>query len=60
MLTTIEIGSCVSVQGELIARLKTGECIVRDGERIYRGRPLRPRSVAAPSGVPSLDVAISA
>jgi hypothetical protein len=40
MLTTISLGTCISVQGELVAQLPTGEILVRDGAKVYRGRPL--------------------
>jgi hypothetical protein len=41
MLTTITLGSRISVQGELVDRLPGGEVLVRDGTKIYRGRPVR-------------------
>ena len=40
MLTTISLGTRISVQGELVAQLPTGEILVRDGAKVYRGRPL--------------------
>ncbi len=43
MLMTISLGTCISVQGELVAQLPTGEILVRDGTRVYRGLPLKPR-----------------
>lgn len=43
MLTTIALGTRISVQGEFVAQLPTGEILVRDGARVYRGRPLKPR-----------------
>jgi hypothetical protein len=44
MLTTISVATRISVQGELIAQLPSGELIVRDGEKLYRGLPVRARS----------------
>jgi hypothetical protein len=40
MLTTITLGSRISVQGEFIDRLPGGEVLVRDGNKVYRGRPV--------------------
>lgn len=40
MLTTISLGTCISVQGELVAQLPSGELLVRDGAKVYRGKPL--------------------
>ena len=40
MLTTIAIGTCVSIQGMLVKRLANGHVVVRDGDRIYSGRPV--------------------
>lgn len=49
MLTTIALGTRIWVQGELVARLPSGEILVRDGKRVYRGRPLRPCPDQAPA-----------
>ena len=38
MLTTIIIGTCVSIQGTFVKRLGNGQVVVRDGDRIYSGR----------------------
>jgi hypothetical protein len=48
MLTTILLGTCISVQGELVAHLSNGDVLVRDGAKVYRGRPVRPRDGTAP------------
>ena len=40
MLTTIVIGSCVSVQGHFVKRLANGFVSVRVGDKIYTGRPV--------------------
>ena len=46
MYQTIQVSSCVSVQGDLVEHLPNGEAIVRDGGNVYRGRPIAP--IAAP------------
>jgi hypothetical protein len=40
VLTTIIIGTCVSVQGNFVARLANGLVSVRVGKSIYTGRPV--------------------
>lgn len=40
MLRTIEIGSCVSVQGLFIKQLDNGRVVIRVGERLYEGVPV--------------------
>ncbi|MDG4647041.1 hypothetical protein P6F26_01165 [Roseibacterium sp. SDUM158017] len=40
MLTTIFLGSCVSVQGTFVERLPNGFVTVRVGRRLYTGRPV--------------------
>jgi len=40
MLTTIVIGSCVSIQGTFVKRLQSGLVVVRDGDRVFSGRPV--------------------
>lgn len=37
MLKTITIGSCVSVQGLLVAKLADGKIVVRVGDKTYAG-----------------------
>lgn len=49
MLTTIALGTRISVQGELVAQLPSGEILVRDGKRVYRGRPLQSHPEPAPA-----------
>jgi hypothetical protein len=39
VLTTIVLGTCVSVQGLFVKRLANGMITVRVGERFYTGRP---------------------
>jgi hypothetical protein len=38
MLGTIAIGTCVSVQGEIVARLPDGRISVSVGEQVFTGR----------------------
>jgi hypothetical protein len=40
MLTTIILGTCVSVQGIFERRHDNGMLTVRVGERLYTGRPI--------------------
>jgi hypothetical protein len=40
MYRTIQVSSCVSVQGDLVESLPNGEAIIRDGGNVYRGRPV--------------------
>ncbi|RMF39506.1 MAG: hypothetical protein D6754_05280 [Alphaproteobacteria bacterium] len=42
MLATIEIGTCVSVQGDLVGRLPDGRLSVMVGDRIFTGRAPNP------------------
>ena len=42
MYQTIQVSSCVSAQGDLVEHLPNGDAIVRDGDNIYRGRPIAP------------------
>jgi hypothetical protein len=41
MLTTIVMGSCVSVQGHFVRSLSDGRVIVRVGAKEYAGRPVK-------------------
>ncbi len=40
MYQTIQISSCVSVQGELVNVFANGDVAIRDGHSTYRGRPI--------------------
>ena len=40
MLTTIIIGTCVSIQGNFVRKLANGMVTVRVGETLYTGRPV--------------------
>ncbi len=42
MYQTVQVSSCVSVQGFLVEHLPNGEAIVSDGLKTYRGRPIAP------------------
>jgi hypothetical protein len=60
-LQTIQVSSCVSVHGELVGVMGNGDMIVRNGGRVYRGRPLgamslhqrRPAEIEPPLTLPS-------
>jgi hypothetical protein len=47
MYQTIQVSSCVSVQGDLVELLPNGDVIIRDGMHVYRGRPIVP--IATPA-----------
>ncbi len=56
MYWTVQMSSCVSAQGELVEVLGNGEITVRDGDTIYRGRPVsgpRRSALAAPKPCPT-------
>ena len=40
VLRTITIGSCVSIQGTFIRTLPDGRIAIRDGQKVYEGRPV--------------------
>ena len=42
MYQTVQVSSCVSVQGFLVEHLPNGDAIVSDGLKTYRGRPIAP------------------
>jgi hypothetical protein len=42
MYQTVQVSSCVSVQGFLVEYLPNGEAIVSDGRKTYRGRAIAP------------------
>ena len=46
MYQTIQLSSCVSVQGETVEVLGNGDVIIRNGGTLYRGRPLAPGDIA--------------
>jgi hypothetical protein len=43
MIETIVLGSCVSVQGVVIAQQNDGKVVIRVGERTFIGFPVRRR-----------------
>lgn len=46
MLRTISLGSCVSVQGIVVARLADGKIAARDGDKTFVGYPVTPAKAA--------------
>jgi hypothetical protein len=48
MYQTIQVSSCVSVQGEFVEALSDGQVVIRDGKTEYRGRPVSARAPAPP------------
>ena len=40
MIRTITLGPHISVQGAFVRNLPDGKIVVRDGERIFAGRPV--------------------
>jgi hypothetical protein len=43
MYQTIQVSSCVSVQGDFVELLPDGDMLIRDGGHLYRGRPIAPQ-----------------
>lgn len=41
MYQTIQVSSCLSIQGEFVEDLANGQVVIRDGGNIYRGLPIR-------------------
>ncbi len=37
---TIRVSSCLSIQGEFVETLASGEVVIRDGRSMYRGQPI--------------------
>ena len=48
MYQTIQVSSCVSVQGDLVEHLPNGDAVVSDGRNVYRGRPIAAIARAPP------------
>ena len=46
MYQTIRLSSCVSVQGEFVEMLSTGEIVIRDGDKTYCGVPITQKPMA--------------
>ncbi len=40
MIKTIQVGSCVSVQGVFVRNAEDGKIVIRVGNRIYQGKPV--------------------
>ena len=40
MLRTVQIGSCVSVQGTFVRHLGNGQVAVRVGDKVFAGYPI--------------------
>jgi hypothetical protein len=47
MLTTIMLGTCVTIQGALVKRHDNGLLTVRVGARTFTGRPINTATAAA-------------
>ena len=45
MLRTIQIGSCMSVQGLLVRRLDDGRVVIRVDDKLYTGLPVERASL---------------
>lgn len=43
MYRTIQVSSCVLIQGEFVEVLADGRVVIRDGKTEYRGRPIAKR-----------------
>jgi hypothetical protein len=52
MYQTIQLSSCVLVQGEFVASLADGKIVIRDGGTEYRGRPIAARPAQMMAGAP--------
>lgn len=47
MLRTVQIGSCVSIQGIFVKKLKDGRIRIRDGENFFDGWAISTSKLAA-------------
>lgn len=52
MYHTIQLSSCITVQGEFIERLHDGRVAIRDGKTVYRGHPISRRGPVGLSRAP--------
>lgn len=50
MYQTIQLSSCITVQGEFVEHLHDGRIAIRDGKTVYHGHPIQRRQ-------PSLAIA---
>ncbi len=46
VLTTVLIGTCVSIQGNFVRRLASGLVTVQVGEKLFTGRPVAALAIA--------------
>ena len=46
MLRTISLGSCVSVQGVVVAQLANGKLVIRVDDKTFVGYPVSPARAA--------------
>ncbi len=54
MLQTIQVSSRVSAQGILVEFLPNGDAVIRDGDTVYRGRPIVPLAGAERLTLPAV------
>lgn len=52
MYHTIQLSSCVLVQGEFVASLADGKIVVRDGSTEYQGQPIAAQPAQMMAGAP--------
>jgi len=57
MYQTIQLSSCVLVQGEFVARLSDGKVVIRDGSTEYRGLPIAATPAQMTAGSPAYGAA---
>jgi hypothetical protein len=51
MYQTIQVSSCVSVQGDFVDLLPNGDMLIRDGGNVYRGRPITANGLRLPAAI---------
>lgn len=56
MMGTIVIGTCVSVQGDIVNRLPDGRISVMVGSQLFTGRAANPGDAASLRPVPRKDI----
>jgi hypothetical protein len=56
MLGTIVIGSCVSVQGDIVRRFADGRLSVMVGDQVFTGKPANPGEVPQLRAVPRMEL----
>ena len=60
MYQTIRLSSCVSVQGEFVEMLSTGEIIIRDGDKTYCGVPVTQKPMGAETSQDKVTLSMAA